>query len=128
MFGIIEQNLPCRDIISWSLSTSQACVTRFLPSCMTDFASCCCSLMSPLTLCLVARARLASGHTPHRKSVWPAICAICMPVRWPRRATFRVLHSAFRVSHSAFRVSRFALRFQWVEPMWVGFPAHKSAP
>jgi len=29
---------------------------------------------------------------------------------------------AFRVSHFALRIPRFALRFQWVEPMWVGFP------
>ena len=42
------------------------------------------------------------------------------------RFAFRIPRFAFRVSRFAFRVSRFALRFQWVEPMWVGFPAHKS--
>jgi len=29
---------------------------------------------------------------------------------------------AFCIPRFAFRVSHSALRFQWVEPMWVGFP------
>ena len=47
-----------------------------------------------------------------------------------QRFAFCVPRFAFRIPRFAFRVSRFALRFQWVEPVWVGFPAHdhKSVP